>query len=79
LPRTAVHLEGIRAQYVRESSSERIAAEYSFVRDEENPKIHFDKRVTRIEAYGVVAEASDWVRAARERLEQERQGSELDR
>ena len=38
------------------------------MRDEENPKIHFDKRVTRIEAYVVVAEASDWVHAARERM-----------
>ena len=31
---------------------------------------------TRIDAYGVVAEQSDWVRAVRERLERERQSPE---
>lgn len=72
-------VEDMRVRQARESSVERAAAEDNFVSDEENPKIQLDKRYTRIEASGVVAEASDWVRTARERMEQEHHGSELDR
>lgn len=72
-------VEEMRARQARESSNLRVAAEDPFLRNDENYKIPLDKRYTRIEAYGVVAEASKWVRIARERLEQERQSSELRR
>ena len=61
-------VEHMGVRQARESSVERFAAEDPFVRDEENPQIQLDKRYTRIEASGVVAEASNWVRAARDRL-----------
>lgn len=61
------------ARHAREPSSEGVPDEENFG---PNDKIQDEQRCTRIEAYGVVADASNWVRVARERLEQERQGSE---
>lgn len=72
-------VEGMRVRQARESSVERAAAEDPFASDEENPKIQLDKRYTRIEASRVVAEASNRVRTAGERMEQEHHGSGLDR
>jgi hypothetical protein len=72
-------VEEMRVRQARESSSVRIAAEDPFVRNDENDKIPLGERYTRIEACGAIAEASKWVRIARERLAQERQSPELRR
>lgn len=69
--------EEVRSRHARESFSGCGDAGESLGREaNEASEVQPERRCTRIEASGVVAEASKWVRAARERLKLERQSSE---
>jgi hypothetical protein len=63
-------VEEMRIWYAREPSNERVDGEESSRRrSAKASKVQHDRFYTRIEASGVVAEASKWVQAARERVE----------
>jgi hypothetical protein len=67
-------VEEMRARHASEPVS--VSGDPFGVRRFDIVRIDYDRRFTGIEAFGVVAETSKWIRTARERLEQERQSSD---